>query len=395
MAENKRASDATSYFNQGMICTRCIYDERVSSISFDAEGVCNYCRQIEQLANDYGTGSSKGEKQMAAIVEDIRRAGKGKRYDCVIGVSGGTDSSYMVYLAKKWGLRPLAVHYDNTWNTAIATQNIGKVLHALDVDLYTHVVNNKESDDIFRSFFYAGVAEIEAATDLALAETMYRAAAKYGVKYVLEGHSFITEGITPVGRNYFDGKYIRSIHQMFGRRTIKSYPLMTFWRFIWWTCFVRIQKIRPFWYIAYSKEDARDFLEREYAWKYYGGHHLENRMTAFFHGIYAPQKFNSDFRNNTLSALVRIGKKSREEAWAEYNSPPSVEDGLVSYFKKRLELSDEQYRKIMEAPPKRWTDYPTYKKRFEYLRPLFKILAKANLVPMSFYLKYCFPTKTQ
>ena len=157
---------------------------------------------------------------------------------------------------------------------------------------------------------------------------------------------------------------------------------------------MRIQKIRPFWYIAYSKEDARDFLEREYGWKYYGGHHLENRMTAFFHGIYAPQKFNSDFRNNTLSALVRIGKKSREEALAEYNSPPSIEDGLVSYFKKRLELSDEQYQKIMEAPPKRWTDYPTYKKRFEYLRPLFHILAKANLVPMSFYLKYCFPVTT-
>jgi N-acetyl sugar amidotransferase len=394
MAENQRASDATSHFDQGRICSRCIYDERVSSISFDAEGVCNYCRQIEQLANDYGTGSSKGEQQMAAIVEDIRRAGQGKRYDCVIGVSGGTDSSYMVYLAKKWGLRPLAVHYDNTWNTAIATQNIGRVLRALDVDLYTHVVNNKESDDIFRSFFYAGVAEIEAATDLALAETMYRAAGKYGVKYVLEGHSFMTEGITPVGRNYFDGKYIRSIHKMFGRRTIKSYPLMTFWRFIWWSCFVRIQKVRPFWYIEYSKEDARDFLEREYGWMYYGGHHLENRMTAFFHGIYAPQKFNSDFRNNTLSALVRIGKKSREDALAEYNSAPSIEDGLVSYFKKRLELSDEQYQKIMEAPPKSWTDYPTYKKRFEYLRPLFHILAKANLVPMSFYLKYCFPATT-
>lgn len=393
MPEQPKVTDPIPFGSTYKVCSRCIYDERVASISFDAEGVCNYCHQIEQLAIDYGTGTSKGEKQMAAIVEKIRRAGQGKRYDCVIGVSGGTDSSFMVYLAKKWGLRPLAVHYDNTWNTAIATQNIGKILRALDVDLYTHVVDNKESDDIFRAFFYSGVAEIEAATDLALAETMYRAAAKYGVKYVLEGHSFITEGITPVGRNYFDGQYIRSIHRMFGKRTMKSYPLMTFWRFIWWSCFVRIQKIRPFWYIAYSKEDARDFLEREYGWKYYGGHHLENRMTAFFHGIYAPQKFNSDFRNNTLSALVRMGKKSREAAWAEYNTPPLIEDDLISYFKKRLELSDEQYQQVMAAPPKRWTDYPTYKKRFERLRPLFRILAKSNLVPMSFYLKYCFPEK--
>lgn len=375
------------------VCSRCIYDERVAAISFDDQGVCNYCRQIDGLVRDYGTGTPEGEQRLATIIEEIKRAGAGKRYDCVVGVSGGTDSSYMVYLAKRWGLRPLAVHYDNTWNTAIATQNIGKVLSALDVDLYTHVVDNKESDDIFRSFFLAGVAEIEAATDLALAETMYRAASKYGVKYVLEGHSFVTEGITPVGRNYFDGRYIRSIHRLFGRRPMKTYPLMTFWRFIWWSCFARIRKIRPLWYIAYSKEEARAFLEREYGWKYYGGHHLENRMTAFFHGIYAPQKFHSDFRNNTLSALARNGTLSREEAWAEYSRPPEVEEELLAYFKKRLGLSDADYERIMKSPPRSWHEFPTYKRRFERLRPLFGLLARHNLVPMSFYLKYCFPVK--
>jgi N-acetyl sugar amidotransferase len=383
-----------SLSNSGLkVCSRCIYDERVAAISFDEQGVCNYCRQIDGLVRDYGTGSPEGESRLATIIDEIKRAGAGREYDCVIGVSGGTDSSYMVYLSKQWGLRPLAVHYDNTWNTAIATQNIGKVLAALNVDLYTHVVDNKESDDIFRSFFLAGVAEIEAATDLALAETMYRAASKYGIKYVLEGHSFVTEGITPVGRNYFDGQYIRSIHRMFGSRPMKTYPLMTFWRFIWWSCFARIRKIRPLWYIGYSKEDARAFLEREYGWRYYGGHHLENRMTAFFHGIYAPQKFGSDFRNNTLAALARNGLMSREDAWAEYNTPPQVEEELLAYFKKRLGLSDANYERIMKSPPKSWHEFPTYKKRFERLRPLFALLAKQNLVPMSFYLKYCFPAK--
>lgn len=375
------------------VCSRCIYDERVAAITFDDEGVCNYCRQIDGLVAEYGTGSAKGEQRLAKIVDEIKQAGRSKRYDCVIGVSGGTDSSYMVYLAKKWGLRPLAVHYDNTWNTAISTQNIRKVLAALDVDLYTHVVDNKESDDLFRSFFFAGVAEIEAPTDLALAETMYRAASRYGVKYVLEGHSFVTEGITPVGRNYFDGQYISGIHRLFGKRPMKTYPLMTFWRFIWWSCFARIRKIRPFWYIEYSKEDARAFLEREYDWKYYGGHHLENRMTAFFHSVYAPQKFHSDFRNNTLSALARNGLMSREEAWAEYNKPPHVEDELPAYFKKRLGLSDEEYERVMKSPARSWYEFPTYKRRFERLRPLFAVLAKSNLVPMSFYLKYCFPVK--
>ncbi len=217
------------------------------------------------------------------------------------------------------------------------------------------------------------------------------AAWKYKVKYVLEGHSFMEEGITPVGRNYFDGKYIKSIHRLFGKLPIKTYPLMTISRFLFWTVFAKIQKIRPFWYIDYNKNDAKKFLEKEYDWKYYGGHHLENRMTAFFHSVYLPQKFNTDMRNNTLSAMVRNGKMNREDAWSEYSQPPRIQKDLVEYFKKRLDLSDEEYEKIMGRKPKSWQEYPTYKKTFELLRPLFKILAKANLVPMSFYLKYCFP----
>lgn len=375
------------------VCSRCIYDERVDGIVFDSTGVCNYCHQVDRLVAEYGTGQKKGIETFAKFVEDIKRDGKKKKYDCIVGVSGGTDSSYMIYLAKELGLRPLAVHYDNTWNTAIATQNIRKVLESLDVDLYTYVVNNKESDDIFRSFFMAGVAEIEAATDLALAEVMYRAAWKYGVKYILEGHSFLTEGITPLGRNYFDGKYIQSIHRRYGRMSMISYPLMTFSRFLWWSCIARIKKIRPFWYINYSKEDARTLLEKKFNWQYYGGHHLENRMTSFFHTVYSHQKFKVDFRNNTLAARVRNGSMNRADAWSEFNTEPKIEIGLISYFKKRLELTDDQYSAIMNSTPRSWREFPTYKNRFEKLRPLFAILAKANLVPMSFYLKYCFPVE--
>lgn len=375
------------------VCSRCIYDERVSAIEFDQDGVCNYCKLIDSLSEEYGTENSKGEQELLRIFSEIKRSGKGKKYDCAIGVSGGTDSSYMLYLAKKHGLRPLAVHYDNTWNTSIATQNIRKVLSALDIDLYTHVIDNKEADDLFRAFFFAGVAEIEAPTDLALAETIYRAAWKHGIKYVLEGHSFLTEGITPVGRNYFDGKYIKSIHKKFGSLPMRTYPLMSFARFIWWSCIARIKKIRPFWYLNYDKKEARSFLEKEFGWQYYGGHHLENRMTAFFHGIYAPRKFGMDFRNNTLAAQARLGKMTRENAWKTYNEPPVIERSLLEYFLKRLKISRQQYDEVMQTPPKSWMDFPTYKKRFELLRPLFAVLAKANLVPMSFYLKYCFPVK--
>jgi len=374
------------------ICNRCIYDETTPAISFDENGVCNYCKMVDALIEQYETGKADGEASILKIIEKIKKDGKGKKYDCVLGVSGGTDSSYMVYWAVKMGLRPLAVHYDNTWNTSIATENIRKVLGKLNVDLFTYVINNKESDDIFRAFFTAGVPEIEASTDLALAETMYRAAAKFNVKYIIEGHSFIAEGITPLGKNYFDGKYIKSIHKRFGNMKMKTYPLMSFWQFMKWTMLYRIQKIRPLWYISYSKENARAFLEKEYGWEYYGGHHLENRMTSFFHSVYCPQKFNIDYRNNSLSASVRSGVMKREDAIQEYYyEKPYIEDELVSYFKKRLKLTDEEYDRIMKDKPHYWYEFPTYKKRFERLRPLFYLLMKSNLVPQSFYMKYCFP----
>lgn len=374
------------------ICSKCIYDETVPSISFDDKGVCNYCHQMTELKNEFNTGTEIGEEKIDNIIKKIKYEGRNKKYDCVVGVSGGTDSSYMIYWAVKKGLRPLAVHYDNTWNTSIATENIRKVLGKLNIDLFTYVIDNNESDDIFKSFFLASVPEIEASTDLALAEVMYRAASKYKVKYVLEGHSFIAEGISPLGKNYFDGKYIKSIHKKYGKLKMKTYPLMTFWRFLKWTLFYRIKKIRPLWYINYSKEEAQKLLEKEFNWQYYGGHHLENRMTSFFHSIYCPQKFSIDYRNNTLSASVRAGILSREKAIEEYyEREPYIEPQLLNYFKKRMKLTDEEYLSIMSKKPRYWYEFPTYKKRFEFFKPLFYLLSKANLVPVSFYLKYCFP----
>jgi N-acetyl sugar amidotransferase len=371
-----------------IICSRCIYDERVPSISFDENGVCNYCAMVDNLKGQYATGTPAGEAKLAEIVEQIKRDGKGKKYDCVVGVSGGTDSSYMLYKAVEWGLRPLAVHYDNTWNSAISTENIRKVLKKLNVDLFTYVVDNKEIDDMFKSFFLAGVPEIDAPTDLALAEVLYRAASKYGVKYILEGHSFLTEGISPLGNIYVDGKYISSVHKQFGSMPMKTYPLMHFAAFMKWILFKRIKKIRPFWYMAYSKEDARAFLEKDCDWQYYGGHHLENRMTAFNHSYYLPVKFGVDLRNLSLAAAARRGQITREEALHRYAEPPHMEDELLEYFKKRLNLTDENFENIMSGPIKSFRDYPTYKSLFEKLRPFFYVMAKMNLVPMSFYIKY-------
>jgi len=378
------------------ICTKCIYDESISGIYFDESGICNYCHTMERFKADFGTGTEEGQRKLKEIIDQIKKDGNGKKYDCVVGVSGGTDSSYLLVKLVEWGLRPLAVHYDNTWNSAIATENIRKVLGKLKIDLFTYVIDNKEADDLLLSFMNASVPEIEAPTDLALAEVMYRAASKYNVKYVMEGHSFITEGIAPVGTVYFDGKYIASIHKKFGKLPMKTYPLMTFYQFMKWTLFKRIKKIRPLWYIPYSKEEAREYLIKEFNWEYYGGHHLENRMTSFFHVYWAYKKFGLDFRNLSIAASVRSGMISREEGIEQYfNQKPEEDESLVEYACNRLGLTGEELEALVNAPNKTYKDYKTYKKRFERLRPLFYLLAKSNLIPMSFYVKYCLKEKGQ
>ena len=376
-----------------MICVKCIYDENVAGISFDSRGVCNYCHQVSELMQQYGTGSERGIKTFENLVSTIKMKQRFKKYDCVIGVSGGTDSSYVLLRAVQMGLRPLAVHYDNTWNSAIATQNIAIVTKKLNVDLWTFVVGNKEVDDIKLAFLKSGVPEFDADTDLAFVQVIRNAAAKAKTKYIFEGHSFVTEGISPVGGNYLDGGYISDVWRKYGKLKKSSYPLMGFWVFLKWAIVYRQKFIRPLWYLDYDKENAREILQRELGWKYYGGHHLENKASTFAHTVWLPQKFGIDYRNLVLAASVRRGVLDRNDALEAYQRPVVPEKNLIKYVKKRLELSDDEFEKLMNGPKRSWVDFKNYKKRFELMRPIFFVLARFNLIPMSFYIKYCFPIR--
>jgi N-acetyl sugar amidotransferase len=372
------------------ICTRCIYDEGMPSISFDDDGVCNYCKMHDDLEQRYPTGA-QGEEILAGIVEQIKRSGARKKYDCIVGVSGGCDSSYMLHKAVEMGLRPLAVHFDNTWNSPTATQNIYNVLNGLDVDLYTLVANNKEYEDIYRSFMLSGVQDVEAPTDIALTTTMYLAAEKFDVQYILEGHSFRTEGISPLGWLYMDGKYIESVHWAYGRMPMKTYPNLTLGRFLKWTTFSNIKRIRPLWYLPYDKDEARKLLSERYGWGWYGGHHLENRFTAFYHAYLMPNRFGHDFRALGHAAMVRSGQLDRELALEQLTQPPHCPDEIVEMVKKRLGFSEEEFQRVMTLPVATWHDFQTYKPVFERLRPFFWVLMKLNRVPESFYMKFCKP----
>ena len=368
-------------------CERCLYDETTPNIEFDENGICNYCRTHDALDREYPTGE-EGRKRLYRIFEQIKKEGKNKKYDCIVGVSGGCDSSYLVYLVKDYGLRPLAVHFDNTWNSTTSTENLYNVLNKLNVDLFTYVVNNKEYDDIYRSFLKAGVPDIEAPTDIGLASTLNIAAEKHKIHYVLEGHNFRSEGISPLGWLYMDGKYIESIHRQYGTCKMKTFPNMTLYKFIKWMLVNRIKKIRPLWYIDYRKEEVKNFLSNNLNWKWYGGHHLENRFTAFYHSYFIPKRFGKDFRSLGYSALIRSGQMTRDEGIRLMNEPPYLEDEIVDLVKKRLGFSSEEFEIIMNIPHRNYKEFKTYKKTFEKMKPFFWLMYKFNLVPQSFYMKY-------
>jgi N-acetyl sugar amidotransferase len=376
-----------------MICTNCIYDDRIEGIYFDSDGICNYCHQIEQLKVTYLTGPDGGQQQLSEIIDKIKKAGKKKKYDCVVGVSGGTDSSYLLMKAVDWGLRPLAVHYDNTWNTALAAKNIKLVTRKLQVDLHTFVVDNVTVDDIKLAFLRSGVREFDADTDIAFVQVLRKVAAKNKIKYILEGHSFMTEGLTPVGANYLDGKYVSSVHKRFGDLKGNSFPNMMFTDFMKWTLFYRQNFIRPLWYLNYDKSTAQKELNLRTGWLNYGGHHLENKASSFAHTIWLPQRFGIDYRILTLAARVRSKDLDRTSAMLLYNKPIEVDPTLLTYLKRRLRMSNQEYLEVMTGEVRSWRDFKTYKRRFELLKPLFFLMAKFNLVPMSFYIKYCHRSK--
>ncbi len=371
-------------------CSRCLYDSTIPKIEFDEQGVCSYCRLTEGLEQEYPTGAD-GARKLNEIVARIVRAGHGRKFDVVVGVSGGCDSSLLIKQAVELGLRPLAVHFDNTWNSRIATENIHRVLTKLGVELYTHVVDNAVYDDIYRAFMLAGVPDIEAPTDIGLAATMYRACEKFGIRYMFNGHNFRTEGVSPLGWLYMDGKYIQSVvrqHGSYSEHKLRTFPNMPLWSFLKWIAIKRIKQIRPLWYIAVDKEATKESLAEEFDWQWYGGHHLENRFTAFYHSYFLPTRFGIDGRKLGYSALIRCGQMSRAEGVRLISEPPKVDPEIVELVKKRLRFSDQEFERVMTLPRRSYREFKTYKPIFERMRPLFYLMYRGNLVPKSFYIKY-------
>ena len=375
------------------VCTRCVYDSsRIQDISFDKNGVCNYCHIYDKMDKEYPNGI-EGFARIIEIANKIKKTGRSSKYDVVVGCSGGCDSSYTLWYTKEvMGLRPLAVSLDNSWNTEIADSNLQKMVTALDVDLEVHKINREEFNSLYKAAMRASVVELDLVSDVALITLAYQMAHKYNVKYIFGGGDFRTEGIGPPGAFYIDAKYLESIHKLYGTKSMTTVPMLWLKDWLKWTIVDKIKIIRPLYYVDYDKEKAKKLLNKRFGWEWYGGKHMENHTSAFNNYYWAPKKFRIYREQVELAALVRCGQMSRSDALGKMVAPTIMSREAVDKFIKELGIDQKELFKCMLRKNKTYKDYDTYKQIFERYKILFWLMYKMKLCPKSFYMKYCCKT---
>ncbi|NOX51074.1 MAG: N-acetyl sugar amidotransferase, partial [Gammaproteobacteria bacterium] len=357
------------------ICARCVADTIADpEITFNSAGVCRYCALHDALAYDRKDGLVSFEQ----VAQQVRASGEGKEYDCLIGLSGGVDSSYVTHLAHINNLRPLVVHFDNGWNSELAVDNIKRILNVTKFDLHTLVVNWAEFVDIQRSFFKASVVDIEIVTDHAITATMMNLAREFDIKYILSGSNQATESGMPSSWSWRkqDWVNIRAIHCKFGSEKIKTFPQYGTFRMFYDRFFGRrLMSIPILDHIEYRKDEAVKTLVEKYGWRAYGGKHYESVFTKFYQAYVLPTKFHIDKRKSHLSSLIRNGEMSREEAMDELRIPLYSEQELQlerAFVLKKLEFGEDEFAQIMRAPSKLHTDFRSDESLLKLLRILNK-----------------------
>ena len=358
-------------------CSRGLWDTSIPGIKFDEEGVSNYCRQFEDLIAHFRR-DDESHRAWQASLDRIKKQGKGKRYDCLIGLSGGTDSSYLLHLAvREWGLRPLAMYLDNGWSTAKSVKNIKLVTGALGVDLVSEVIDYREVKAILVAYMRAGIPWIDGPTDRAIKSSLFRTAAREDIKAVMVGTDFRSEGKQPDEWTHNDARLFKSIAKQFASIPIKSYPNMGLIEQTYYTFFKRIKRYQPFYHLQYTKQNAIDILRERYNWEYYGGHHHENLFTKFVITNWLPNKFSIDKRIITLSAQVMMGARNREDAINELAHKPSEERQSnidAEIVMKKLDLSKEEFEEIWTRPNRTFRNYPNYHDLYIWIGKNFRFL---------------------
>jgi N-acetyl sugar amidotransferase len=370
------------------VCTKCVMDTSAMGINFDDDGVCNYCKEfLERSSYVLNKDQQSQISELHGFIKKVKADGKNKRYDCIIGVSGGVDSSWVLVQAVKLGLRPLAVHMDNGWNSELAQNNISNLVQNLKVDLYTHVIDWNEYRKLMQAFFDADVIDVELLYDNAMLAVNYEQAKKYGIKFILAGTNQSTEGMSmPPGWNWlkYDLKNIKSIARKFGDFKFKTYPGIGTLGFIWYRFFHKIEWVSFLDFFSYNKAVALDILQREYDYKPYPYKHYESIFTRFYQAYILPQKFSIDKRRLHLSTLVVTGQMNREDAIQQlekipYSSEREMNDDK-NYFIKKMGWNSQVLQDYINSPEISHATYGSEKDTWDFCFKIYKkMLSKAKI----------------
>lgn len=346
-------------------------DTTDQDIIFDEDGYCNHCTRAYQNLEKFRFASDlERESTLNKLVNKIKRAGRNKKYDCVIGLSGGVDSSYLAYVAvRELGLRPLAIHVDNGWNSELAIMNIENIVRKLKIDLISWVIDWEEFKDLQRAYLKSSVIDLEVLSDNAIVVAVDKIMRKNGIKYFLIGNNHNAESIMPSSWLFtmkYDSLNIKSIYKRYGSgKRLKTYPLLKFWGYIRYRYFNRSIGANILDLVPYIKEDAIKVLETELGWRNYGGKHHESKITRFYQGFILPTKFNVDKRKAHLSSLICSNQITREQALIELKTPVYIESKLKedkAYFLKKLDFSEAEFDTIMNSPIQEHFDFDSYYK---------------------------------
>lgn len=338
------------------VCTRCVMDSSDPGITFDERGVCSSCKRYEEVRALRGYRPGESERELAHTIAVMKEKSRNLPYDCLLGLSGGVDSAYMLYLAHKLGLRVLAVHVDSGWNSEVAVRNIQRMCEKLNVQLHTYVMDWPTMKELQRAYMLSGVANLDVPQDHLFCAAVFEMARKYKVRFILNGSNIATEGASApfsLQHSYRDTWHLNSIYKKHGRgKSLKKYPRLSLTE--GWFGLRGVTKINLLDMVEYSKKSAIELLSREFGWEYYGGKHFESRFTKYFQSVYLPRKFGYDKRRSHLSCLVMNGEMTRDEALLELSLPPYPPEQQredEAYILKKLDISPEEWQRVLEAPP--------------------------------------------
>lgn len=347
------------------ICSNCVMDTSDPGIHFNAQGVCDHCQEFIQHVQPNWHTDERGRRALEKQIIDIKRTGKKHDFDCLLGLSGGVDSSYMLHIAvKEFGLRPLVFHVDGGWNSEIAVNNINVMIDKLGLDLYTEVINWEEMRDFQLAWFKSGVPHIDIPQDHAFVATLYNFAAKYKIRYILNGGNISTECVRYPLKYYYYGTdmwQINDVINRFGTVPMKSYPFSSVFRHkIYLRYFRRLKVVKALNYLPYNKDSALKLLELEYGWKPYPQKHFESRFTKFFEGYWLFTRFGFDVRRVQFSSLILTGQMSRDDALQKLQHAPYDEDMIqhdFNYVATKLGITSETLKWYHGMPKKYYWDY--------------------------------------